>query len=280
MDGSSRAGGRCVCLRLIRQEDESFSSCTTSSIARSISTMQLLVLVVLAVACVHPVACSRAHADGHAEQQTASLHIPKHTIREEYTFYILKAALTGYILATPSVAVALEVGKEDTELTQYPMDADKRRKGEDWPLYGVTMTGLLRLDVLEMALKYVVQHHVPGDFLEAGVWRGGSSIFARAAWNLLGQYHRSVHVADSFAGLPRGSVEQDQRVAFHKMGYLAVSLEDVKANFERFGLNPDAGVHFYKGFFNESLPAFREVCWWRACVYEGKVPSRAFRSVV
>lgn len=165
----------------------------------------------------------------------------------------------GYILATPSVAVALEVGKEDTELTQYPMDADKRREGLDWPLYGVTMTGLLRLDVLELALKYVVQQHVPGDFLEAGVWRGGSSIFARAAWNILGQYHRSVHVADSFAGLPPGSVEQDKRIAFHKMGYLAVSLEDVKANFERFGLNPEAGVHFYKGFFNESLPAFREV---------------------
>ena len=44
---------------------------------------------------------------------------------------------------------------------------------------------------------------VGGSYLEAGVWRGGSSIFATAAMQIFGMGDRPVYLCDSFRGLPR-----------------------------------------------------------------------------
>jgi len=48
----------------------------------------------------------------------------------------------------------------------------------------------------------VLADGVPGDVLEAGVWRGGATIFARGVLEAHGVRDRRVWVADSFAGLP------------------------------------------------------------------------------
>jgi Macrocin-O-methyltransferase (TylF)/Methyltransferase domain len=94
---------------------------------------------------------------------------------------------------------------------------------------------------------------VPGDFLEAGVWRGGTCIFMRALLKLRGITDRTVWVADSFEGLPKPSLDADRNYDLSAISMLSVSQEDVQAAFQRFGLL-DGQVKFLKGWFKDTLP--------------------------
>src|SRR6266568_4537172 len=125
-----------------------------------------------------------------------------------------------------------------------------RVEGRDLPLEAETMVGLLRLDNLSSCIKDVVDRNIPG------VWRGGASIFMRAALRAYGAADRRVWVADSFQGLPppdpkRFPADAEDRLSSRPQ--LAVSLDEVRANFRRYGML-DEGVSFLPGFFQDSLP--------------------------
>jgi len=128
----------------------------------------------------------------------------------------------------------------------------QREAGVDWPGRAVTMIGLKRLDNLHACIEEVLLHDVPGDFLEAGAWRGGACIFMRAVLKEYGNTTRKVWAADSFEGLPKPTSMIDFTQKFHAMPYLAVSVEEVKANFQRFGLLDDQ-AQFLKGWFKDTL---------------------------
>lgn len=95
-----------------------------------------------------------------------------------------------------------------------------------------------------------------GDYSEFGVWRGGASIFARAVLKVHGVEDRTVHVFDSFEGLPKASTGEDNDM-WSKMTFLMIPLPVVQSNFEAFGLL-DAQSQFHKGFFRTSCPKFRK----------------------
>ncbi|CAF5214046.1 unnamed protein product, partial [Rotaria magnacalcarata] len=133
-----------------------------------------------------------------------------------------------------------------------PMDISERIKGLDWPLTGITMIGQRRLINIEWAIRFVIANGVMGDFIECGVWRGGSSVFARAVLKALNNNDRHVWLADSFQGLPKARTSNDND-NWSKMEYLKVSLEEVQTNFRSFHLLDDR-VHFCKGYFVDSLP--------------------------
>jgi hypothetical protein len=134
-----------------------------------------------------------------------------------------------------------------------PFDAKARELGKDWPSIGYSMVGLKRLDNLQFCVESVIQEHVPGDLLEAGVWRGGSCIFMRAILKLRSVTDRTVWVADSFQGLPVPSLEADHDYDLSTFHILAVPQEEVEAAFNRFGLF-DGQVRFLKGWFKDTLP--------------------------
>lgn len=119
-----------------------------------------------------------------------------------------------------------------------------------------TMIGLLRLDNLDACIRTVVEDDVPGDLMECGVWRGGASIFMRAALEARGDIGRRVWVADSFQGVPQPELhvfpddEQGRALA----GAMAIPLEEVRANFARYGFLDDR-VSFLPGFFRDTLPS-------------------------
>jgi O-methyltransferase len=125
-----------------------------------------------------------------------------------------------------------------------------------------TMVPLVRLDNIERCVQDVIARNVPGDLIETGVWRGGTTIFMRALLKAAGATGRTVWVADSFEGLPEPDAEKFPREAQAHASktmstdfqHLAVSRADVEANFARFGLL-DEQVRFLEGWFKDTLPA-------------------------
>lgn len=130
-----------------------------------------------------------------------------------------------------------------------------REIGRDWPSFADTMIGLKRLNNIEFCFHKVIENKVEGDFIETGVWRGGSTIFMQA---LIKEYEingRNVWVADSFEGLPKPNEEKythDKGDKHYKRKDLGISLDTVKNNFAKYNLLDD-NVKFLKGWFKDTL---------------------------
>ncbi len=135
---------------------------------------------------------------------------------------------------------------------EQPFEPAKRAAGRDWPCFGYTMVGRERLDNVQMCIEDILRNNVPGDLIETGAWRGGTTMFMRAILKRHGVTDRTVWVADSFEGLPVPASDTDG-ADLSQVEYLKASLEKVKANFERFGLLDDQ-VRFLQGYFCDTLP--------------------------
>lgn len=134
---------------------------------------------------------------------------------------------------------------------------DLRTEGRDWPATAHTMIGVRRLESVRDLTQRIIDEKIPGDFLEAGVWRGGCCILMRGMLAANAIDDRRVYVVDSFEGLPPPKPElfpHDEGLNLDRMTELAVSLEQVKANFARYGLLDDQ-VIFVKGLFQDQLPS-------------------------
>ncbi len=130
-----------------------------------------------------------------------------------------------------------------------------RANGYDWPANANTMIGINRLTNIEFCIRAIVTNNTAGDLIEAGVWRGGAVIFMKAVLNELAVTNRKIWAADSYNGLPKPdknyAADAENKLYLEKI--LVASVEEVKNNFERFGLL-DSSVVFLKGLFKETLP--------------------------
>lgn len=134
--------------------------------------------------------------------------------------------------------------------------ANARVEGRDCPRDAHTMVGLKRLNNFQFCIETVLREKIPGDILEAGVWRGGCCILARALLKAAGDTTRKVYLADSFMGLPKPDTSNyplDASLDLSIYPELAVSLEEVQDNFARYDLLDDQ-VSFLKGWFKDTLP--------------------------
>jgi len=132
----------------------------------------------------------------------------------------------------------------------------EKEEGRHWPVYAHTMIGLKRLDNLQFCLESVIRNHIPGDLIEAGVWRGGACILMRAILAVHQIKERRLLVADSFQGLPPPDpikYPQDRGDQHHTHSYLAISQEEVRENLKKYGLL-DEQVVFLPGWFKDTLP--------------------------
>ncbi len=99
------------------------------------------------------------------------------------------------------------------------------------------MVGMERLENLQNCCVSAIREGIPGDFVETGVWRGAVEF-------------------DSFRGLPEPdpqSFPADEGDMLWAYSYLAVSIDQVKSNFERYEL-PDDRTRFIPGWFRKTIP--------------------------
>jgi O-methyltransferase len=137
-----------------------------------------------------------------------------------------------------------------------PYDPELRAVGRDWPARADSMIGLRRMDNIQRCVETVIRDDVPGDLIETGVWRGGATIFMRGVLKAYDDTSRTVWVADSFQGLPPPDAARypaDAGDALHTKRGLAVGVDQVRHNFERYGLLDDR-VRFLVGWFKDILP--------------------------
>jgi hypothetical protein len=114
---------------------------------------------------------------------------------------------------------------------------------------GVTTLPLGALDLVQYAIQDVIENNVPGDIVEAGVWRGGLAILMAATIRAYSS-NKILYACDSYSGIPM--VQHDQDVNRWTERY-AVSKSEVMKNFARFGMLSEDRVKFVEGYFNESL---------------------------
>jgi hypothetical protein len=130
-----------------------------------------------------------------------------------------------------------------------------------------TMTSPERTIALMRAVEYVLQHQIPGDFVECGVWRGGSMMaVARVLLKAL-DTSRTLHLFDTFEGMPTPSaedfVEADGTAAQDLLAsedpqqslvWAIAGLDLVKRNMESTGY-PSGRIHYVPGKVEDTIPA-------------------------
>jgi len=173
--------------------------------------------------------------------------LKKYLVRYDFNRYILPETPINTWLESHHLAMIFFVRKQLANTFSV--------SGIGMPDEAETMISLRRLDNIEYCIKDVLKRHVPGDLIEAGVWRGGATIFMRGVLEAYGNTDRRVWVADSFQGLPKPDT-----AAFpidlnfqRSQGTFAASLDTVKGNFARYGLLDDQ-VRFLPGWFRNTLP--------------------------
>src|SRR6185295_2175301 len=111
---------------------------------------------------------------------------PRHQAMNPGGLYVelLKRCVGNFIydddrdLVRGKMAVDPRTGKYIT-VEAGPADPQKKYEGFVWPSRAHTMVGLPRLDNVQKCVEDVLAAGVPGDLIEAGVWRGGVTIFMR-----------------------------------------------------------------------------------------------------
>lgn len=120
-----------------------------------------------------------------------------------------------------------------------------------------TMTPLVRVSALVNAVQGIVQKGIPGDFVECGVWKGGS-VMAMALMLMELDAERDIWLYDTFAGMPPpqgiDGKRAGQKWARAEDDWCFASIEEVKENIYATGYLKGR-FHFVKGMVEDTVPA-------------------------
>lgn len=115
-----------------------------------------------------------------------------------------------------------------------------------------------RIIAMMAALAEIGDRRVAGDVVECGVWKAGNIILARKLVP-----DRVCWLYDTFTGmtLPDGEIDQKGKGSRKQpeawLGKMAVSVAEVRANLNRFGVLDDTKLRFVVGDVIETLPTTR-----------------------
>jgi O-methyltransferase len=131
-----------------------------------------------------------------------------------------------------------------------------------------TMTSPERVYALAQAARYVVEHKIPGDVVECGVWRGGSMMVVERVLLQLNAV-RDLYLFDTFEGMTTPT-ENDAQILYGEKRaaellakakkevstslWCSSPIDEVRQNISRIGYDLDR-VHFVKGRVEDTIPA-------------------------
>lgn len=128
-----------------------------------------------------------------------------------------------------------------------------------------TMTSIERQYALYQAVRYVLTARITGDFVECGVWKGGSSMLMACTLLEHGVSDREFYLYDTFAGMSEPTekdVNVKGTVAKAKWAALSsgnintwdyASLSEVRQNVFSTGY-PANNIHFIEGKVEDTIP--------------------------
>lgn len=117
-----------------------------------------------------------------------------------------------------------------------------------------SLLATVKLNALQLLMYDVICNDIQGDFIEAGIYKGGTAIFMRAFLKVNNITDRIVWAADSFEGIPLTKKYKHIDDPVEKWtDRWAADYEEVRNNFIRYDLL-DEQVKFIKGYFSDSLP--------------------------
>lgn len=126
-------------------------------------------------------------------------------------------------------------------------------EGKTWPKETESMIGNLRMSSLHDNLMST--KNIEGDVMETGIWRGGACIFMSAYLKSINS-DKKVYACDSFEGLPKPEIKEDEGDVHYTYDNLKVGLEEVKNNFKKYDLLDDRTI-FIKGWFKDTMPILK-----------------------
>lgn len=149
---------------------------------------------------------------------------------------------------------------------EYKRDKDFQEAYNTCKTY--TLTSPMRMHALYKAVKYITENSIPGDFVECGVWRGGSSMLMAKALIQFGDTNRNLYLYDTFEGMPPPSEDDkdfkgktakelmnDKSALKDKKNsvWCEAGLEEVRANMQNTHY-PSDKIHYIKGKVEETIP--------------------------
>ena len=95
---------------------------------------------------------------------------------------------------------------------QYPSDMDPDFYEEIYKkCKNFSMTSIERMYALYKSVQYIINANIPGDFVECGVWKGGSAMVIALTLLKLNDTKRKIFLYDTFEGMPPPT-QQDRLV--------------------------------------------------------------------
>ena len=130
-----------------------------------------------------------------------------------------------------------------------------------------TMTSVERMYTLYLSVLHVLDNNLEGDFVECGVWRGGSSMLMAKCLQLRGRTDKKIYLYDTFGGMTKPEdvdvSTRTNQVAMEKFeetstsedsaDWCYASLDEVQQNMYATGIDP-SNLQFVKGKVEETIP--------------------------
>ena len=164
--------------------------------------------------------------------------------------------------------LALEIHRKKTdEREAIPYDFSDLEKSILSQVSPFTMTSPERVAVLVESVRHVINQGIEGDFVECGVWKGGSAMAAALALKSCGTSSRHLWLYDTYEGMSpptEADVSHDGESARAQMEVQDIHnpksvwcyspLEEVRSNLLSTGHPPEL-LHFVKGRVEDTIPA-------------------------
>jgi len=129
-----------------------------------------------------------------------------------------------------------------------------------------TMTSKERMYALYKSVEYIIKADIPGDFVECGVWKGGSSMVIACSLLKLGVKDRKIYLYDTYEGMSEPT-DKDKDLVTNKSifkvwrelrknshsDWCYASVEEVKDNMKQTKY-PNSQIIFVKGKVENTIP--------------------------